>query len=185
VAGGPTELVLETRQAAAVHCTTGPDGSCLLFEYDSEERAFTFSRLDPVAGRGEELFHSRGFPTDLTKLALSPDGSRSAMAFGTIVGILDLTTGEVTQLSVQVDGLSGIDFLSGQTWSPDGTGFYVTGGGRWGGALLRVDLQGQAKLLHEVPEGVFLYSPKLSPNGRHLAFEQTTRESNVWIVEEF
>ena len=51
--------------------------------------------------------------------------------------------------------------------------------------MFYVNLRGEARLLYEVAEGVGLSTPRLSPDGRHLAFERWTPDANVWMVEGF
>jgi Tol biopolymer transport system component len=184
VTGGPTELVLETELVSAVQCATAPEVGCLLTEYDSQEKIVTLSRLDPLAGRGEEIVQTPiALPGNPKALALSPDGSLFAMAFPPgLILLWDTTTG-IPRPSVQLEGLPGVSVLTGQAWSLDGQGLYVTGFGAWGQAVFYVNLRGESRLLYEVAEGVGLSTPRLSPDGRHLAFGQVTQGGNVWIVE--
>jgi Tol biopolymer transport system component len=182
VGGGPTEFVLEIQRPAAVHCATTPDGPCLLLETRPEERIATLSWLDPVAGKGEELWREEVDPTfQATGPSLSPDGSRLAMAWNTKIGLRDTITGDVA--AIDVDGLPGMSFTDVE-WAPDGSGFYLAGASPRGVALLHVDLQGEAHVLYEDQVGA-LSSVKPSPDGRHLAFRKSTSESNVWMIEDF
>ena len=91
-------------------------------------------------------------------------------------------TGEVVR-DIDVVGLPGADFYEVE-WSPDGNGFYVVADFPRGVALVRVDLRGEAHVLHEDQTG-FFFSIKPSPDGRHLAFEKATVESNAWMIEKF
>jgi Tol biopolymer transport system component len=190
VTGGPTEFVLEAQGGAGFDCATTPDGPCLLFEPRYRERIATISRLDPITGKGEELWRIDRDPTvDPTidrRPAISPDGSRFAMVGHTkddrSIRLLDALTGELIR-DIDVDGLPGMDFYYVE-WSPDGSGFYVVGDSPRGAALLRVDLQGEAHVLYEDQTGDF-FSVKPSPDGRHLAFGKRTKESNAWMIEKF
>ena len=187
VGGGPTEFVLEAQGWAAVDCATTPDGPCLLFELRLAESIATISRLDPVAGKGEELSRIDVDPTVTPpRSALSPDGSRFAMVGHTkdaqSIRLLDALTGEVVR-DIDVDRLPGVDF-SDVEWSPDGSGLYLVGDSPRGVALVRVDLQGEAHVLHEDQTGDF-FSVKPSPDGRHLAFGKKAWDSNAWMIEKF
>ena len=186
VGGGPTEFVLEVQGLASFHCATTPDGSCLLLEVRIEEGIRTLSRLDAVAGKGEELWRWDIDPTLKPSVALSPDGSRFAMVGHArddrSIRLLDALTGEVVR-DIAVEGLPGVDFTDVE-WSPDGSGFYLVGDSPRGVALVRVDLDGEAHVLHEDRTGDFS-AVKPSPDGRHLAFGKTTPESNAWMIEKF
>ena len=186
VGGGPTELVLEAQAGAAFHCATTPDGPCLLFEVLFDERMAALSRLDPVTGKGEELWRIDVDPGVFPKSALSPDGSRFAIVAHTkkdrSIRLVDALTGEVVR-DIDVVGMPEASFWEVE-WSPDGNGLYLVADDPRGVALVRVDLHGEAHVLHEDQTG-FFYSIKASPDGRHLAFEKSTVESNAWMIEEF
>ena len=187
VGGGPTELVLEVQDWAAIDCATTPDGPCLLLETRFEEGITTLSRVDPVAGKGEELRRiDRTARTGNLRSALSPDGSRFAMIGHTkgdrSIRLQNALTGDVVR-DIDVDGVPGMDFTDVE-WSPDGSGFYIVGESPRRVALLRVDLQGEAHVLYEELTGN-LFSVSPSPDGRYLAFGKMTHEANVWTIENF
>jgi len=181
VDGGPTELVLETRWPAEVSCATSGDGPCFLGEFLPEEKVVTVSRLDPVAGKGEELWRL-DMDAPPRPAALDPAGRRFANTGGSTLFLFDAVTGEHTM--VQVDGLDGAGLSGEQAWLPDGSGIYAAGFGVQGAALFRIDLQGKATLMYAL-KGCQFSSIEPSPDGRHLAFEQRTRESNVWTIDGF
>ena len=183
VDGGPTELVHESPAFASLDCATDPEGSCLLFEVLGF--VTTVSRLDPVAGKQEELH--RG-PLDLTYIpvaALSPDGSTLAMVRhdeGRSIRLQDALTGEVVR-EIQVDVLPGLE-LDDIEWSPDGNGFFLAGEFPRGAAIVRVDMQGEAEVLLEDDTGSY-WSVNPSPDGRYLAFGKSTLDANGWMVDGF
>jgi WD40 repeat protein len=139
-----------------------------------------------VAGKGEELWRVRLDPTVTPSAALSPDGSRFAIVGHTkddhSIRLLDALTGEAIR-DIDVDGGPGMDFAKIE-WSPDGSGFYVVGESPRGVALLRVDLQGEAHVLHEDRTAEFI-SVNPSPDESHLAFGKHTPETNAWMIENF
>jgi hypothetical protein len=83
----------------------------------------------------------------------------------------------------------GVDFA----WAADGEGLFAAGRTLLESVLLYVDLEGNAHVLQEHKGGL---SPTVmggfsvpwgvpSPDGRHLAILNWTRNSNVWIMEGF
>lgn len=180
--GGSRELVLETHWPATVQCASRPDGPCLLGETRSEENAVTWSRLDPVEGKGEELWRvERDEPLpDPWTFSLSPDGSRLATVLDDEILVTEIASGRTR--SIQLEGLHG---ATGLAWAHDGSGFYVTSAPGVVALLLHVDLQGNTQSLHEFREIFGLSAPTPSPDGRYLAFAQASHEANLWLVEKF
>lgn len=183
--GGPKELVLETRWPVTVRCATVPEGPCFLGERRPAEDSVVWSRLDPVAGREEEAWREERqarlpVPLEFPLVAVSPDGSRMAEASDGNILVREIASSRVREIQVE-------EFLwpTGLAWAPDGSGFYVSATSPSGSTLLHVDLQGEAEVLYGVRDFVGLTAPSPSRDGRHLAFEKATRESNIWLVEEF
>ena len=180
-------MVLEVQNWAAFDCATTPDGPCLLLEVRFGEGIGTLSRLDPVAGKGEELLRiDTTARTRGQRSALSPDGSQFAVIGHTkddrSIRLQKALTGDIVR-DIKVGGVPGMNF-KGVEWSPDGNGFYIVGESPRGTALLRVDLQGEAHVLYEEQTGD-LFAVRPSPDGRHLAFGKMTHEANVWMIEKF
>ena len=184
--GGPTELVLETPGQAWQTCATTPEGSCLLFEHRLERGVIAVSQLDPVSGKGRELWQLQRDPRLDPKWSLSPDGSQLAIVGNTenrrLIRLVDALTGDVVR-DVELDGFPGMSFAN-VAWSPDGVGFYAIGDSDRGMALLAVDPGGKAQVLHENRLG-FYTSVEPSPDGRYLAFGILTLDSNAWMIDEF
>lgn len=186
LAGGPTELVLETRGRAGVQCAAEPGGTCVLSEKRFEDRRATFSQLDPVKGRGDEMWSYEIDPDLHPMFDLSPDGRRFAVVRRTknqrLIHVLDARTGEVLR-EIAGGGPPGFEFRF-VAWSPDGDGFYVSGNSPRGIGLLRVEMSGETVVLLEGRTGS-MANPLPSPDGRHLAFGRFTDEANVWMIERF
>ncbi|MDX1389033.1 MAG: hypothetical protein R3344_07570, partial [Acidobacteriota bacterium] len=184
IGGGPTELVHESPAFASLDCATDPDGSCLLSEVLGA--SFAMSRLDPMAGKQEELLRK---PLDLTHIpvvALSPDGSMLAMVGYSdedqSIRLQNALTGEVVR-ELRLEILPGLEFQDIE-WSPDANGFYIVGETPRGVAIVRVDMQGEAHVLLEDETGYYS-SVNPSPDGRYLAFGKSTQDVNGWMVEGF
>jgi eukaryotic-like serine/threonine-protein kinase len=183
ITGGPSERLFTARVYSLMACARNPSGLCVIGEPTEDGRQLTVSVLDPSKGRGPELFRFALEENDENWfLDLSPDGSRLAVT-RTLAGpiyILSLN-GRVLQ-TVQAKGWSN---LQSSIWAADGKGLFVTVGIRNGRDVLHVDLQGNAKVLWENKGGSGETLAHPSPDGRHLAFDGWTTNSNMWTMENF
>jgi Tol biopolymer transport system component len=75
-------------------------------------------------------------------------------------------------------------FNEGPDWLPDGKGLYVGSSSPRGATLLYIDLKGRATTVWEQKGGFQTWAVP-SPDGRHLAIESYTVDSNVWMLENF
>jgi Tol biopolymer transport system component len=191
VSGGPSEIVLEAkdypgsvqvprlRGRLTVHgypdfrCASAPTGPCVLAELGKNELVLT--RFDPIQGRKEEIARR-----EMTFWDLSPDGS--LIAFGkqdrqsgriSILRLADKTIREIT-----VQGWANLDWVG---WAADRKGLFATAFATRGSSLLHVDLNGKAQLLRKIT--AYIDRPLASPDGRYLAFGETSSNSNAWIID--
>ncbi len=77
--------------------------------------------------------------------------------------------------------------LSYVSWAVDDKTLYVNGGNLVGTsypALLRVDLNGNVTVLRQ-KHYEWHVMPKVSPDGRKIAFASMPFHGNVWMVEDF
>ena len=180
-----------------------PDGTRLLYEdatalwlTDSTGTVLQSLPFESLCGLASPCY-SYTFSPDGTRLALVRSVERDPRANESIVAIVDLETGEVTELEstyaskVEDPGLpcagqcdSGTNY--GMTWSPDGTRLVF---GRWNigprgdSTLLMVDVDGTD--LHQlVPMDRHAFWPRWSPDGSAIAFVQDTSdvESDIYLV---
>jgi len=70
-------------------------------------------------------------------------------------------------------------------WAADGKGFFLNSVLPEGWGLLHVTTAGRVSLLLRNPRSQRLSTPLPSPNGKHLAFQAETYDSNVWMIENF
>jgi hypothetical protein len=77
--------------------------------------------------------------------------------------------------------------LYGITWAADGKGFFVTSEKPGSFSLLHVTLAGkeQALLRYEAVIKQVIYNPTPSSDGKYLAFEVGSYDSNVWMIGNF
>jgi len=70
-------------------------------------------------------------------------------------------------------------------WAADGKGFFLNSVLPEGWGLLHVTTAGRVSLLLRNPRSQRLLTPLPSPDGKHLAFQAETYDSNVWMIENF
>lgn len=152
---------------------------CVLGEANGNQ--IVFSAFDPRLGRQGEVTRIQVEPS-ITFWDLSPDGSR--IAFGEMekdgghIRLLDLAGGRAKDITVK-----GWSNLSSVGWSADGRSLFTTNWASKGASILRVSLDGQARLLYKAPSSMLLERPLPSPNGRYVAFGEVATTSNAWMIE--
>ena len=140
-----------------------------------------FYPLDPLRGKGGQLARIEAPKNGGWACALSPDGSSLALVENKdrieMLNLLERAWHEVS--------LAGWGVLQGIAWSPDGKGFFLTSVLPEAWVLLHVTPAGRVSLLLRNPRSQTLSTPLPSPNGKHLAFQAETYDSNVWMIENF
>jgi len=183
ITGGASQRLFMARPWSLLTCARTPTGQCLIGEPTDDGKQLTVSVLDPVTGRGPELFRFALVVNDGSWfLDLSPDGTQVA-AIRTATGpiyILSLA-GKVLQ-QVRVRGWTN---LLSFYWTADGKGLFVTSGIRNGKEILHVNLQGDAHALWEDTGLGGEVEGHPSPDGRYLAFNGWATNSNMWLLENF
>jgi eukaryotic-like serine/threonine-protein kinase len=183
VSGGSSQLVLTAHGFYDNPCARAPATLCLVAERPEDQKQLVFTAFDPLKGRGREVTRIATDPGRDYVWDLSPDGSQIAMSFPAgenRIRLLPLGGGEPRDLVVK--GWSG--FGGGLAWSPDGKGFYVGSSSPRGATLLYIDLKGQPSVMWVLKGSVLTFGVP-SPDGRHLAIEGYTVDSNVWMLENF
>jgi Tol biopolymer transport system component len=182
--GGSPEQVLETRMddSADFDCPVRPASSCVFSHW--EQGQLIFYALDPVQGRGKELARTKvGLSADLG-WTVSPEGARIAIAnkdqLVEQVRILDFRNGVERNLHLphgwRIWQLS---------WAAVGNALFAAAMSETGYFIARIELDGKTRVLLNRSRNQYLSYPCPSPDGRHLAFSQQTRESNAWLLENF
>jgi hypothetical protein len=179
-AGGPAELVLVSATTRGLRCALRPESTCLLGETAGD--TIVVSRVGPTGGRGEEVARIRVRDVHADwDWNLPDDGSRIAVVERDTIRVLNLTTHEMSTVVLRnANEVRQTGEPVGISWTASGRGFFLTNST----VLFCVDLAGQARELYRT--GSILSSPPISsPDGRHIAFNQWTRESNAWLLEHF
>ena len=186
VAGGPPQLVLETRGLTNEQCARLPSTLCLYSV--SEEKRLVFISFDPLHGKGKEVAHIDDDLPYSFNWTLSPDGLTLAIAKANKLDILTkpvirlLTLKDGKERSISLKDWSSINSLD---WAADGKSLWVSASTNTGiNAMLNVDLQGRARPVWEQTK-MYVGWAIPSPDGRYIALLQASGNSNVWMVENF
>jgi Tol biopolymer transport system component len=163
-------------------CPTKPSGSCVISRLDQGGHMF-FYALDPIQGQGREVARTKFEQANVEDWAVSPDGSRIAVANanqqGKQVTIFDLGDGAER------------DVLLPPEWHVYSLGWARQGDGLFAAVaaphyqIVRIGLDGKISLLLDRSRNTWLGNIAASPDGLHLAFNQQTFEANVWLLENF
>jgi DNA-binding winged helix-turn-helix (wHTH) protein/Tol biopolymer transport system component len=174
--GSDARLVWKEHELDEWRCPLVSGTNCVLRQTDGHQM-FIFYLLDPVTGKGRELARSKYTPAIYGDWALSPDGAVAAIpnhdAQSPTIRLLRLDgTGGEREIKVrQASQLWGI------SWSPDSNGFFAearTAAQHW---LEYIQLSGQVHVLRETTGNTWGVP---SPDGKKLAFVDTTIERNVF-----
>jgi Tol biopolymer transport system component len=70
-------------------------------------------------------------------------------------------------------------------WTADGKGLFLTTWLPQSFNLIHVTLSGKVQPVLNNTHRQFMIDPRPSPDGKHLAFQTQTWDSNVWLMENF
>jgi Tol biopolymer transport system component len=194
VAGGPPDRILEEPAGASVlqdlglyvwdyKCPLRPGIPCVLGEKKGNE--LDFYSLDPLQGKGKHLGKTEVWR--FMNWDVSPDGSRLAL----IGQRGDKHLGKIEVLTLsdstwqEISPERGVGLLMLIAWTADGKGFFVNSWENNSSDLVHITLSGKVETL--IHNGTRQYMDKLlpSPDGKYLAYQGDTTESNVWMLEGF
>jgi eukaryotic-like serine/threonine-protein kinase len=183
--GGPAEMVLEepARKDWGYECPRKTGSSCVLGEQEGQQEIFY--SLDPVRGKGRQLGKIEVSDFGYWGWALSPDGSRLVLADGDKhrgrVELLNLSDDAWHELAVEPEWGN----LQSIAWAVDGKGFFATVWRPESFNLVYLTLAGKVNPLLSNSHRQWMLGPLPSPDGRYLAFQAETSDSNVWMLENF
>jgi eukaryotic-like serine/threonine-protein kinase len=182
--GGSPIRILEVPVIDTVEfkCPYSPAASCIFSRLEQDRLVFHY--LDPVRGLGQQAGAVRTTATDQPSWGISPDGSRVAVGNRHVVPgqvrILDLRTSAERLVS-----LSGPWHIADVNWAADGQSLFAVGTVEPRDFILHIPLDGKVRVVHDGVKDHVFASPLPSPDGRRLAFNQYTWESNAWLLENF
>jgi eukaryotic-like serine/threonine-protein kinase len=183
LAGGPSQLLFVARPFSLLTCAKSPSTLCVIAEPTEDRKQVIFTALDPMKGRGPELFRFAFHLNDDRWFSdLSPDGARIAAMRGPAGPIYVFSLHGQPEREIRVKGWSN---LSAFIWAADGKSLFVTAGVRGRRVVLHVDLLGNARVLWETPGefGEAVAFP--SPDDRKLALRAWTTSGNMWSMEKY
>jgi eukaryotic-like serine/threonine-protein kinase len=180
--GGRSQQVFIAEPMSIIDCAHSPSGPCVIGEPTEDHKQLIVSSLDPLQGRGPELFTFAIDPNTEGWYALSSDGTRIAATRNHAGPIYVLTLHGQKIQQINVKGWSNLlEF----TWAADRKGLYVISGTRTEHVLLYVDLQGNAHALWKNTGASNETLAIPSPDGRHLAIQSWVTNGNMWMLEHF
>jgi eukaryotic-like serine/threonine-protein kinase len=190
--GGPTEILLQEPVTDIegsftwdYKCPLRPGLPCVISEKHGNDLALY--TLDPERGKAKQLGRITVRPFFGWDWDVAPDGSRLAV-IGKLnhdgqIEVLTVSDGRWHEISPQPD----IGLLFYVAWTMDEKGFFVTSWKNDSMRMERVSLAGRSQILlgkdgYHVGE---MQKALPSPDGKHLAYEAGTHDSNVWMIEHF
>lgn len=175
VAGGTAETILDAPAASSFHCASAVP-ECLLATVNNS--ALELSTFDPHKP-GTTLLRKIPLKLGSGKLQWAIDATETSIAFADESGLnlLDLRTGEVSNIPAdQLPGsVTGIAAAGKSGW-------IVTVGSSANNEILLASRSAVRKLWSSQRP---VFSPALSPDGKHLLFGGTSTSSNAWLIEHF
>jgi Tol biopolymer transport system component len=182
--GGPPETVLELpySDGERFSCPRKVGQPCVLGQIEGKN--LVFYTLDPVHGKGE-LLNKIEIDTGFNDWQVSPDGSQLAvvddLSHKNRIEVLNLSNKVWREIAVEAG------WGDNQTiaWAADGKSFFVTTWLPESWNLVHVTLSGKVQRLLSNPNRQFMFRPLPSPDGKHLAFQAQTFDSNVWLLQNF
>jgi Tol biopolymer transport system component/predicted Ser/Thr protein kinase len=181
--GDTPELLMEVPRLANYACPLPPSNICFLGQLSEDGLKTHFDVFDPMTGKRREVRTVSMHPGLNCNWMPSPDGSRLAFSeFNILEGRIRLLSlrGDPDR-DIVVKGWAGFNAVN---WGADGKSLFVSSQSPTSSTLLHVDLEGHATPLWD-QRGAWRTYGVPAPNGRELAIAGITRDSNVWMIENF
>jgi WD40 repeat protein len=187
ITGGTPELIfpIVAHSWSMISCARPPSDLCGIANPTEDRRQLVVTAFDPVNGQGPELARFDLDPNEPRwYFAISPDGTRLAAKPGPEGPIWIHSLRDKTATVLTGKDLHNIESLA---WAAGGQGLFVTKGMRAETEILYVDLLGNANVVWKSEGNGADHENRMqpSPDGRHLAIQNSTMESNMWRMENF
>jgi serine/threonine protein kinase/Tol biopolymer transport system component len=186
VTGGSPEFIFDGSPGAvdeSIACPAKAVGRCVLSA--GALKSITFYPLNPSLEKGQELGTLEVDHHWAVGWSLSPDGSQIAVVnphrYADQIEVMRVADG--TWHGIHVERRWG-DF-QGIAWAADGKSLFVTTLASDSQNLIEVALSGKVRSLLSNPFRQHYSRPVPSPDGKYLAFQAQTNDSNVWMLKNF
>jgi Tol biopolymer transport system component len=181
--GDTPQPVMEVPRLANFACARSPADFCFVGQNSEDGQKCQIDVFDPVTGKRREVRTVTIHPGVNNNWMPSPDGARLAFSeFNILEGRIRLLSlrGDPDR-DIVVKGWAGFNAVD---WAADGKSLFVSSQSPTSVTLLHVDLEGHATPLWD-QRGAWRTFAVPAPNGRDLAIAGITRDSNVWMIENF
>jgi eukaryotic-like serine/threonine-protein kinase len=183
--GGPAEVVMEIPgpegELSDFSCPRKPGHPCVLGQKEGDN--LVFFTLDPLHGKGNLLNKIEVYTANFYGWQVSPDGSQLAVVDWNHQGIEILNLSDRAWHEIAVE--PGWGHNQKVAWAAEGKGFFLTTWLPESFNLVHVTLSGRVQRLLSNPHRQWMTSPLPSPDGKYLAFQAQTFDSNVWLLKNF
>jgi hypothetical protein len=146
------------------------------------DRTIVYSVLDPIRGKGAELFRMNRLSDDKGDWDISPDGSELTITVPSLpapmLRIVTVRSGS-SKGTFQDLPLKLGSAVKGVNCTADGKGWFVSTNTAVGSDLFLVDRSGRANLIWQTTVPTWGVP---SPDGKKLAFGNESVDSNVWLL---
>jgi Tol biopolymer transport system component/DNA-binding winged helix-turn-helix (wHTH) protein len=181
LAGGPSRELAKARWINNLHCSRSPATVCVYSVVS--DAGLTFFRFDGPEGGGTQFLQIKDELAQAYNWTLSPDGTTLALAKGKWGGedsqirLVSLEGGPDRWITIH--GWPGITSID---WAADSKSIWAPTAGEKDNALLRIDLQGNARAVWR-PKNVGVSWAIPSRDGKMLALHVHSNSANVWMLE--
>ena len=181
LAGGVPRQLAKAKWITNLQCARAPAGACVYSVIN--DGGLKFFRFDPAQGGGTQFLEINDELAQAYNWSLSPDGTTLAIAKGKWgndeprIRLVSLTADRDRSLTIHDwPGVTSID------WAADGKSIWAPTAGEKDNALLRIDLQGNARVVWR-PKNVGVSWAIPSRDGKMLALHVHSNSANVWMLE--
>jgi Tol biopolymer transport system component/DNA-binding winged helix-turn-helix (wHTH) protein len=179
--GGVAEQVEIAGPADDFRCP--PSGRFCALRWMEDDHTIVYSVLDPISGKGAELYRMNRLSDDKGDWDISPDGSELTIT------VPSLPTPMIRIVTVRAGSSKGTfrdiplklsSAVKGVNCTADGKGWFVSTNTAVGSDLFLVDRTGHATLVWQTTVPTWGVP---SPDGKKLAFGNESVDSNVWLLQ--
>ncbi|MFN7995068.1 MAG: protein kinase [Bryobacteraceae bacterium] len=185
IGGGSLAKVLEEPADMDWDYQCGKRGHARCILSQTEGADVVLYSLDPIGGKGPVLAKV-AVPNSFGNRArwgISPDGLR--VAFATNTGRITIVSLDGRNSTRDIHLGAASPHVQSIAWSVDGGGLFATCWMPRSFDLIYVSLTGHVTPLLQNHHRQWMFNPTPSPDGKYLAFQAQTWDSNIWVIDNF